>query len=58
METCDDRWVDESQGCGGHDALLLDLAGSRRLLGEKVRSQGVLFRGFWKGARVILNLNW
>ena len=25
----------------------------RRLLGEKVRSQGVLFRGFWKGARVI-----
>jgi hypothetical protein len=28
---------------------------SRRLLGEKVRSQGVLFRGFWKGARVILN---
>jgi hypothetical protein len=27
----------------------------RRLLGEKVRSQGVLFRGFRKGARVILN---
>jgi hypothetical protein len=23
-----------------------------RLLGEKVRSQGVLFSGFWKGARI------
>jgi len=31
------------------------LAGSLRLLGEKVMSQGVLFHGFWKGARVILN---
>ncbi len=30
-------------GSGGFD-------GSRRLLGEKVRSQGVLFLGFWKGA--------
>ena len=47
--------VDEGRGRGSHDAFLLDLAGSRRLLGEKVRSQGVLFRGFWKGARVILN---
>ena len=30
------------------------LAGSLRLLGEKVMSQGVLFHGFWKGARVIV----
>jgi len=51
----DERQVDVSRGRGGHDDLLLDLDGSQRLLGEKVRSQGVLFRGFWKGARVILN---
>jgi len=30
----------------------------RRLLGEKVRSQGVLFCGFWKVARVMLNWTW
>jgi len=42
----DERRVDESRGRGGHGDSLLDLAGSQRLLGEKVRSQGVLFRGF------------
>ena len=48
---CDDI-SDEETGRRGW--VLLDLACSRRLLGEKVRSQGVLFCGFWKGARVIV----
>jgi hypothetical protein len=43
---------------GDEGWVLLDLAGSRRLLGEKVRSQGVHFCGFWKGAQVILIQNW
>ena len=40
--------VDEGRGRGRHDDILLDLARSRRLLDEKVRSQGVLFCGFRK----------
>ena len=39
------------EGLGSHDPLELDLACSRRLLGEKVMALGTFFRKLWKFLR-------